>query len=91
MLNKATTTPTATVTEGATDVKQTGQTLSESAPNALDGQEGAQGLDVGVDAIIKNSVEPKALVGINETVEAAALDNRCFIRVIVGSNLISPY
>ena len=43
---------------------------------------------MGEDAIPKISVEPKALVGLDETVEAAALDNRNFIRVIVGGE---PY
>ena len=43
---------------------------------------------MGENAIPKNSVESKALVGIDETVEAAALDNRIFIRVIVGGE---PY
>ena len=36
MLNNAPTTPTATVTEGVTDVKQTGGTLPKPVPNALD-------------------------------------------------------
>ena len=88
MLNHAPTTPTATVTEGVTDVKQTGGTLPKPVPNAVDDREGAQGLAVGEDAIGKNSVEPKALVGIDEAVEAAAQDNRNFIRVIVGGE---PY
>ena len=43
---------------------------------------------MGEDAIEKNSEKPKALVGIDETVEAAALDNRNFIRIIVGGE---PY
>ena len=51
----------------------------------MSGKGGSQALGGGEDAIPKNSVETKGMIGI----EAAALDNRNFIRVIVGGALPS--
>ena len=41
-------------------------------------------LGMGVDAIPSNSVTTKDVVGMDKMVEAASLDNRNFIRVIIG-------
>ena len=52
------------------------------------GRGSGQNLGGGEDAISKNSVEHKRMIGMYETVEAAALENRNFIQVIVGGE---PY
>ena len=84
MLSNTATIPTVTAAEGIANVTHTDQVpaIPEVDLSRMNGI--AQGLGVGGDAIPKNSVEPKALAGMDETVEAAALDNRNFIRVIIG-------
>ena len=58
-------------------------------PQTTGGGGGSSGdngdLSVGEDASIKNSVKLREWVGVEDEVEAAALDNRNFIRVMVGN------
>ena len=47
-------------------------------------RESVKGLGIGVDAIPRNSVTTKDVVGMDKVVEAAFLYNRNFIRLIIG-------
>ena len=62
----------------------TGPPPNPEASKGYTSREVVKELGMGVDAIPNNSVTTKDVVGMDEMVEAASLDNRNFIRVIIG-------